>query len=565
MRLFYTIWRRAALLRAFYFHDPRMDLVPGEHLASDGIDADFRAALEARPGWTRGHVELLERAVILFWERYDDLAARAAEFSAPRLRNIGVIRRSDEIRPYAQILNESSSVLYLDDLDPTRSHPEFAAYLLALQERMCETGEVTLAPIHLAPWWFGRTQAQCDAFTRAAGQATRPDASIARAIAAALPWLRQLRHRTLRPARQRSGHRPIPQTGLLVPRAIENEPVVLLEQIRADASECVRAFHARHRGRPGDATERLRNWLVDDRPPLLVTDAGGQMLWDPERPALTDALLGRLSSCTEGVVGDLHADLVCVADHCRRFRASLRRPDSLPTVDPETEQSGYCFLHRDRQRIAYNLDEAGIERLLGPEVPYARAMLGARTAHEWAHLAVDAGWVPRHVTDTQWASLCQGLTDRLDATVASLPRATRETMDADIAALGGSGATGRSLLEIFERRLPDLQANLLAARYQTDVERETYVRHNIRPLRRDYPPPRRLRMLVRYLFEMQYLRLSEMEDPRTYFLETTWFEADFFETGILDEAGLDALDAAAAELCRAHEVDESHFHSPTAS
>ena len=80
-------------------------------------------------------------------------------------------------------------------------------------------------------------------------------------------------------------------------------------------------------------------------------------------------------------------------------------------------------MHRDRRLLAYNLDEPGIDRLHGPALPYARAMLGARTVHEWAHLAVDAGWVPLAVPAAELAQRVAALAARLEALIAAAPNA----------------------------------------------------------------------------------------------------------------------------------------------
>jgi hypothetical protein len=69
--------------------------------------------------------------------------------------------------------------------------------------------------------------------------------------------------------------------------------------------------------------------------------------------------------------------------------------------------------------------------------------------------------------------------------------------------------------------MPDYRANLVARELLTQAERETYVRHNIRSLRDEYPPPLLWRMLIRYLFEYQYLGralgMTRIANARDYF------------------------------------------------
>ena len=66
-------------------------------------------------------------------------------------------------------------------------------------------------------------------------------------------------------------------------------------------------------------------------------------------------------------------------------------------------------------------------------------------------------------------------------------------------------------------------------------------------------------MLVRYLYEFQYLALGAVEDRRGYFFSSTWFAEDFLGSGILTEAGFDALAAAVADLCASYAADERRF------
>jgi hypothetical protein len=93
-------------------------------------------------------------------------------------------------------------------------------------------------------------------------------------------------------------------------------------------------------------------------------------------------------------VADVHVDLAVMVSRTRAFRAAVVDLQALARPDPAMAQTGYSFIHPTRALITYNLLEPGMERLRGPSRPFARAMLGARTIHEWAHLAVDSGWVP---------------------------------------------------------------------------------------------------------------------------------------------------------------------------
>jgi hypothetical protein len=156
------------------------------------------------------------------------------------------------------------------------------------------------------------------------------------------------------------------------------------------------------------------------------------------------------------------------------------------------------------------------------------------------------------------------LADEIERAVAEAPAAVRAQTESDLVDLcrgnaGEPALVGALLARVLITRLPDYQANLLARRFLTTLECETYVRHNIRTLRRDYTPAQRWRMLIRYLAEYQYLRFSAVADPRTFFVRSTWFDTDFFAGGVIGEARFDALAAAVAQLYDAYAVDETKF------
>ena len=309
---------------------------------------------------------------------------------------------------------------------------------------------------------------------------------------------------------------------------------------------------------PAPPTELLA-WLADDVPPLLVTGRGGGVLWDPERPGDLDRLRTTIGAAGAAALRDVAQDLRLVGAHTRRFLAALRAPEALPAPDPHAAQSGYAYMHRTRRMIAYNLDEPGIERLAGPALPYARAMLGARTVHEWAHLAVDGGLVPCCVDDAAWSALRARFATLLDETIARAPRTLRDRCAPDLRVLARDGSPGHALADVFASRLPDYQANLLGFRFLGRDEREAYVRQNIRPLAREYQPSQLWRLLVRALYERQYLGFSEIPDPERYFIGSTWFARDFVACGALDAQRFALLSAAAHEICAAHAVDEARL------
>lgn len=541
-------------LADFYFDDPRLVLVPIEHLTRAGMSRAFADLVAERRGWNADRRALFDAAFTRYWARSDALAGRTRTWPAPRLRHVAVVEDATAVRPYVQLLNTSAWMLYACDLDPERSHAELAAYLLVLGDRMALSGEVASAPLHAAAYWFERDAEEVAAFAAAAARSPRPDAAMLVAVAEAVPWLRELAHETVRPAASSAPRLAIPGTGLLVPRALVAEPPALVERTRTAAASALAAFHARWRGADRPAVTSLADWLAGAAPRLLVTADRGRIVWDPDAPARVGPLVHALRDADGVAVTAIADDLRVVHERTAEFHGAVVDPGALPPPGPATEQSGYSYLHRERGLIAYNLHETGMERLTGPALPYARAMLAARTLHEWAHLAADAGWVPVVDERTHAAALTAFVTE-MRAAIAAAPAAVLGTTAADLRTLGSPTVFADVLLA----RMADYQANLVAARFLRSGELETYVRHNVRSLRHEYEPARLWRMLVRHLYEYQYLRFSDVEDRRKFFLASTWFDHDFLESGILDEARFDRLTSQVAALCSCYAVDERRF------
>jgi hypothetical protein len=543
----------------YYFADPRVVLVPVEHLGDDGMSPAFAAAACTRAGWTPAHVALFDEGWRRYWTRAVGLARRTPTWPMPRRRHVAVVGQPLAVRPYVQLLNTGAWLVYESDVDPATSDPEFFAYVLALGDRMAATGEVTMAAAQAGAWWLERDDAACAAFTAAAARSTRPDAEAFVAVADALPWLRTLRHETLRPSRIVVPGRPIPGTGLFVPRTDEAGPPALVATWTRVATRVVAAYRAGWRRSDPAAVTAACDWLATDAPPVLVAAHGGQILWDPETPTQVGTVRAALKRADAAGLDRIRTDLARVAAITRQFRAAVVDPSALPPPAPNTFQTGYTYLHASRAIVVYDLDEPGMERLTGPALPYEHLMVGARTAHEWAHLADAGGCVPRIASPEAWASLRAELAAALEEAVAAAPAALRRCTAPDLAALADGRPLGVAMGRLLVTRMPDYRANLIARRLMTDAEAETYARHNVRALRAEYPPERTWRLVLRYLFEYQYLQpaldLTRMADPRTVFLATTGAGEELLASGVLDEARFDALTAIVGRLCAAYAID----------
>ncbi|MGH7895029.1 MAG: hypothetical protein ACREQL_10185 [Candidatus Binatia bacterium] len=534
-------------------------LVPIEHLSETGTSPEFATLLRERGDWLPAHVGLFDEAWSRYWRRSADLARRTRTWPAPRRRHVAVALQPDAVRPYVQLLNTSAWLIYACDVDPTVGHPEFLAYLLAHGDWMALTGEVSTAAVQSAAWWLERTEEECVAFAAAAARSTRPDAAAFTAVADALPWLRRLHHETLRPPVAVLPERSVPGTGLLVPPPFEADPPRLAASWRRTAEQTIARYHATWRRRDPALVVELCDWLAAARPPLLVTGERGRILWGPDAAQRIGAVRRELKRADAVAVLRVHRDLARVAEITGHFLDAVADPSTLPPPAPNTFQTGYTYLHAERRLIAYNLDEPGMERLQGPPLPYEHAMVGARTAHEWAHVADAAGWVPRVAAADDWAALRAEFATLMEDTIAAAPAGLRQRTAADLAALAEGRPLGVALGRVLVTRMPDYRANIVARRLMQDVEAETYVRHNIRTLRHEYGAPQIWRLFLRYVFEYQYLQpalgLTRMHDPRGYFLYSTGFADDFFATGIVDEVRFDAVTAIVARLCAGYAID----------
>ncbi len=422
-------------LTEFYLGEAGLTLIPIEHLSDTGMSNELAALLSERRAWRPERIEFFDRAFALYWKRSSDLAHRTSTWPAPRRRNVALIAEPLSIRPHAQLLNTSTWTLYESDFDPELSHPELAAYLLAHGDRMALTGEVTGAGVQSAAWWFERSDDECAAFAAAVSRSPRPDAAAFQALATAILWLRQLRHETLRPPEQPGTHRAVPGTGLLVPRALEREPPALAARWKEVANAALASYRAHWSATNADAVRSLSNWLVSDAPPLVVTEANGGVLWDPERASEVSALESQLELADGAALHAITADLELIARHPRTFLAALVNPEALPAPAADNLEAGYTYLHPERRLLAYNLQEPGMERFQGPSLPFAREMLGARSWHEWGHAADEAGWVPRGVSEESFAELTGAFAEAIEDTIAEAPHALRAAAAKDLLAL----------------------------------------------------------------------------------------------------------------------------------
>ena len=100
----------------YCFLDPRVVLVPPEHLTDAGLAPAFAAALRDRAGWTEATIALFDTAWTRYWERSAALARRTRAWPAPRRRHVAVVTQPDAVRPYVQLLNPTAWLVYAVDV-----------------------------------------------------------------------------------------------------------------------------------------------------------------------------------------------------------------------------------------------------------------------------------------------------------------------------------------------------------------------------------------------------------------------------------------------------------------
>jgi hypothetical protein len=548
-------------LKGFYFADPRMFVIPIEHLSVRGMSEAYADAVRAERGVSEGWIALFNEAFALYTERIARLYARAPEtWFPPRLQNVCIVTDALHTRPYYQPFHQASWLLYQCDFDPHESNTELASYQFAHIERFCLSRSIAAAVVHNLSWLLVLEDAQTDAFAEACRKTSRPDGDAFRALAGALPWIRRLYHEKLK--------RPVlalPEpfgrleaAELMVPLSVQGDLRALVDVFTKTASEAVVRYHAAHQG--GEGADTICDYLRDEAPLVVITGVDGTIVWDPEAASELTAVRGVLEGVGSAVAESVRADLAIVGERSRRFLESLRDRDALPYPSEEIDQSGLSYIHRDKKLVAYNLRERELDRLREPAAPYERLMLGARTIHEWCHLAVDAGWVhvpPELAADHAVARA--ELATLFEDIVARAPGPLRALAAQEVRALAQPGqSAGEAMVSFFLRRMDDYLANVLARRFCSLEELETYVRQQVTTLAQENIGP--FAQLARYAYEFQYLSLSAVDDPLRYFLEGSWFREHFGE--ILSEEKLAALFSAAGRVCACYRIDEEAFSLP---
>ena len=566
---------RAAALHEFCFVHAQLFVIPADHLTRAGIGDAFARVLNRERNVSVAWVAAFNRAYCVYWERAEDLYRRAPDaWFPPRLQNICIVTDRGCARPYHQPLFKSSWSLDAADFEPERDDVEFAVYQLLHAERLAACQDMPKAIVSGLSYWLTRSDEEVEQFCAAAQSSPRIDAEVFTRLAAAMPWVRTLFHPRLRPPPPSETQlRPVSDGSLLVPQATALPLRRFVGEIRQVVTDVVQRYREsvkaatavlRTESLPSTsvakpAADLVTGWLAEHRPPVLIADGQGTILWDPEAPHACERVHGALGDITADVAQSLVADLDVVGLNTERFLSSLRDPQALPRSTGDVDRIGGVYLHDERQLIVYCLAQSGLDPLREPAPAYHRLLLAARTVHEWGHLADAAGWlaVPASLRSQQVAA--DSRIDRVVATIfAAAPPAFRDRAAAEAHAAGET--TGALVRALVRYRMPDYVSNVLARRFLHPSAFEAYVRGNVYAhFDEDLSPTQ---LLARYGFEFQYLGLSLVHDPLTYFLQTTWFSTYLLDNGVIALPDLEELFAAIGALCACYRIDDAAIGVP---
>jgi len=548
-------------LTDFCFAHDGLFVVPAEQLSATGLNAAFADALRKRV--SEPWVDQFEAALSLYWTRASQLFDDAPDtWFPPRKQNLCVARDLLAARPYSQPFDQASWLFYQSDFDPDTSSVELGAYLFFHNERLGLTRNLTTALVHNLAYFLQRTSAELADFRAGCARCVRPDADAFRALADATEWVPRIYHVALKPPVLDIGepHGKLEAADLLVPISLQDP----MRKLGADGltvgQQVVERYYAgfapQQDAKHADA---LCSWLQDSAPHVLVTAHDGRTLWDPDDAMRVDALRDLVDGIAQAPAESIRDDLEVISERTIRMLAMLKDPDALPQPH-ELDQHVGTYIHQSRKLIAYTIDHPRMNRLREPSPPYERLMLGARTIHEWGHLAVDAGLVRVPPPQREaFSDRQREVAETLDRIIAAAPPPLRQAAREEAKLLEGHPEQpGTVLTSALMSRMDDFAANLLARRVLSAAEMETYVRANVVSLAQEAQIGPWLK-LGRYAYEFQYLRLSRMDDPFGYLLDTTWLRQHYVDLGIASADQIRELVDAVTAVCACYAIDTDAF------
>jgi hypothetical protein len=557
--------RGSPKLNDYYFSQNGIFVIPIEHISADGLSRYFEDVLLERNAFSRAATDLFNQAFKSYWKRTQALYRQSPRYwFPPRVQHVCIVTQSDLIRPYFQPFNRNSWLLYASDFDPDTSTVEFAAYQFLHVERMMMLRQINPALYYNLGYFLMLTDHQAEAFAKGCQMTDRPDAGGFQALAGALPWIRQLGHEQLRkPVLAVPGARLMPDTGLILGADSQQSLGELQKTWSASTVEVVNRHRKAHAIPSIDRGNKICEWLQNTSPSLLIKGANNRVLWNPEAASDTGKVRSALAEVTE--LGELSIlkDLQVVGYHSQRFLDSLRHRDELADPAPYMSAGGLSHIDGQWKLIAYDIGPGpNAGRVWESTPPYERLMLGARTIHEWGHLAAYSGWVrvPEE-RNNEREELNRRLVSLFEVIHQQASERVRDYVYREVEQLSTQSVSlGQALLNAMLVRVEDFMSNLLAQRYLSPDEMDTYVRNNVCCHLEEYRSGAIYMQLVRQAYEFQYLRLSRIENPMEWFMKSTWFGEHFIRKGIITDTLFEELVDVVGAICDCYEVDESKFN-----
>jgi hypothetical protein len=544
--------------RSFYLAHDDAFMIPVEALSPSGISPAFARFLQDEGRADDAWIESFNAAFSCYHRRGEDLWRRAGRYwFPPRLQNVCVLREHARAHPYLRLLSWSAWTVYEDDFRPQTSSDELAAFLFLHQERLNIVEDPQRTLVANLSYFLTLDDAAREDLCAGCEATQRPDAEAWRALGQAMDWIEDLHHVTLRPRGAPAGEDFVSHedAGLEVRKDLL-ERVAALAQAFSDAAQAaVHAHFDRHSAADTCDGAELMAWLSSEAPEVLLVDHEGKCLWDFAAPENVEALAPRFAGIPVAAALSIREDLSVIHARTRAFLDAVKDPSSLPHCSEEVDQVCGTYLHHERDRIAYCLDRQSTWLpLREPSPPYQRLLLGARTGHEWGHLADESRLLRVAAPDRPaYEAAHRRLSTAFSQVYVKAPQTLRERAEGLTHRREGQDM-GEALADFTLTRFPDTAANIVMSGFLEPAELECYVRVNARTHREEGLGP--FALLSRFVLEAQYLRLSQiLSDPVEYFLRNTACERLFVDTGLMTSAELLELLEAMQDVAKTYTLD----------
>ena len=537
---------------------PGVILVPIEVLSARGLDATAAEAYVDRAILTRAECERIDTMIRKYCERAAKLGRASRNWFPPRVQHLCFVTNGTTTRPYFQPFHASSWLLYREDLGAETSSLEFGIFLLFQAERQYLQQQIGASLLTNLPYLLILNDAQVEDFVAGCRRSTRPDADGYRALADALPAVRQMHHDPFRRPTTPMPDAACLANGLVVTPEQQRQLDALHSRWMQSVESVVSAHRSSVHSPSADAGAMLIDWLESEAPHLVLAGNEGELLWQGPGTG-SNALSGLLARLSPEAERSILADLNVIDRKSRRFLASLSSPEQLAKPASWMTEGGLSFIHGETLRIGYSLTDDP-DRLWQVSPPYERLMLAARTIHEWGHQAAESGWVrvdPERGDER--ARHEARLVECLDRIVDRLPGSLKPALMASLRTDASVPTPGHYLFDGLMKRIDDYMANFVARHFLTAEEMDTYVRNNVGSRVLDYAPEQALTHLLRMGYEYQYLGLSSIAEARPWFLKSTWFESLFVETGIVTVEAFFDLVKCISDLCDDYSIDPARI------